>query len=149
MGYKFTRYELDLLRMYPKSKRESIRRMTPQDRYTALSGLAFLDDDLMIELGAPPRRKMKCSDIHDGMILRNGQIYRIILEIDRCWEEDNEGTTCVYAEYKPNCVFHAINPNVNKMEHELGELLEVIEWAKRVVTCSWEDKIMFSNKITK
>ena len=45
MGYKFTREELNILKLHPKSKRERIRHMAPEECEEAIQNLAFLDDD--------------------------------------------------------------------------------------------------------
>ena len=143
-GYKFTRFETDLLRLYSNSKRERIRRMSPDARKAAMTTIFWLDDDSMIELGRTSEKPLTGADIQAGMIVRRAcNEYRIIVGVDDFDPGVNGKVGCAYVEYKPNCAWNAINPKLKRgyPDASICTTDEMATWAQKVVSWNWDDKV--------
>ncbi len=143
-GYKFPKFETDLLRLHPASRRERIRRMSPDARKAAMTTIFWLDDDLMIELGRTPAQPLTGPDIKEGMIVRRAcNEYRIIVGVDDFDPGVNGKVGCAYVEYKPNCAWNAINPKLKRgyPDASICTTDEMATWAQKVVSWNWDDKV--------
>ena len=145
--YKFTRDESDLLRIYDKSRRERIRRMSPYDRGIAVGSAFWLNDDMMIELGRTPSKPLTGEYITPGMIVRGERnLFRIVVAVDKHVSRDGK-TRCAYVEYSANHAVDATKPKLKRgyPDARRGTTDEVAEWAHKVVRLSRNRKVLLEN----
>ena len=108
--------------------------MHPETRESELQHFAKLDKKFLVDLGFRPDNRLTKRKIREGMILRYGHAFRLVVAVDQATGQ------AAYVPYYPRSCYEAQNPRWEHIASKYCTTETLANWATLILRWTWPDE---------